>query len=161
MVVVMSVVMIMPVIVKSTAMSVTHSVSMEIVEVVMLPVFSVMRIRTVIAVAWIVMVVYISMKVTGTMEPSACTDEDAVVEPLRAVIAIRRATVGSIIVIAVGADRRAPELNRDLCRTRLYTGCREDSRSRKYKEFLQTHPMLSFAPNGGSSSKRFESTERL
>ena len=41
-----------------------------------------------------------------TVEPRARADEDAAGKPLRAVVAVRRARVGVVIVVAVGAHRR-------------------------------------------------------
>jgi hypothetical protein len=45
-----------------------------------------------------------TVSITAT-EPRPSTDEDAAVEPRRSVITVRCASVGSIVIVAVGTDR--------------------------------------------------------
>jgi hypothetical protein len=56
-----------------------------------------------VAVLRIVVVVHVAMEVGGAVEPVTGADEDAIIEPLGAVVAVRNAVVGGVVVIAVGA----------------------------------------------------------
>ena len=47
-----------------------------------------------------------STRTVEAMEPRAGTDEDAACEPVRAVLAVGRASVGVIAIVSVRADRR-------------------------------------------------------
>jgi hypothetical protein len=51
-------------------------------------------------------------KATPETEPRACADENAALKPVRAVIAVGRAGVWVIVVIAIGADRRCAVIDR-------------------------------------------------
>lgn len=57
--------------------------------------------RTVIAVMYVEVVIHMAVKMPRPMEPRAGADEDAVVKPLRPVIAVRSTVVGSVIEVAV------------------------------------------------------------
>lgn len=63
------------------------------------------RIGTVVAVAWIVIVVDVTAEAARAAEPRASADEDSVHEPCWAVIAIRRTVVRWECVVSVRADR--------------------------------------------------------
>jgi hypothetical protein len=69
------------------------------------------RERTAIAVAWIEAIIDIAVEASWTTEPRACSEENAIVKPLRAVIAIRSTVVGGVIKIAVGTDRRWTDID--------------------------------------------------
>jgi hypothetical protein len=43
--------------------------------------------------------------VSESVEPRTCADEYAAHEPIRSIVAVRRAGIGSIVVVAVGANR--------------------------------------------------------
>jgi hypothetical protein len=45
-------------------------------------------------------------KATSETKPGTCTDENAALKPVRAVVAVGRAGVWVIVVIAIAADRR-------------------------------------------------------
>jgi hypothetical protein len=82
-----------------------------------------------IAVIGMEMVVYLTMKVGRAVEPPPCADEDAAGEPLRTVVAVGSAVVGSDIVVAVGAGRLGADLDADLGVG--FGSCREDEASSK------------------------------
>src|SRR2546429_8902841 len=52
------------------------------------------------------------------VEPRACADKHATREPLRSIIAVRRAGVRVIVIVAVGANRWR-EIGRASCRERV------------------------------------------
>jgi len=76
--------------------------------------FSVHGIRAVIYMARIVIGINVSVKATWTTEPRPGADENASCEPLRPVIAERRALVGRVIEIAVRTDGRHSNVDADL-----------------------------------------------
>jgi hypothetical protein len=104
--------------------AVAHFVSLEMRDVVDRPgrPFAVCRIRTMVSVVRIEVIVYMPMKIGGSMKPRANTDEDAVDEPRGAVISIRRTIVGCVIVISIGTIRRRADGDRDLSRAAGNTG---------------------------------------
>jgi hypothetical protein len=56
-------------------------------------------------------VVYVAVKIPGSMKPRASTNEDAARKPLWAVVAIRSAVVRWDVIITVGANRRDSDAN--------------------------------------------------
>jgi hypothetical protein len=71
------------------------------------------RHRTVVAVVWVVAVIYVAVEAVRAMEPWAGTDEDTTGEPVRAVVAIGGAVVGRIVVVAIRADWGRAEVYTD------------------------------------------------
>lgn len=70
------------------------------------------RIASVIAVAGIVVAIDVAMEITiVTVIPGTRSDEYAVREPFRPVVAVRGALVGSIVIVPVGACRLRPDLH--------------------------------------------------
>ena len=68
---------------------------------------------SVIAMMRIEMVIHVAMEVGGTVKPWTGADENAARKPLRAVIAIRRAGVGSVTEIPIGTDRSRADVHGD------------------------------------------------
>ena len=66
----------------------------------------------------VIPVIDVTIKAAWAMEPGAGSYEDATVEPVRTVIAVWCAFVGSVVEIPVRARRRGadPDTNRNLCR---------------------------------------------
>ena len=65
----------------------------------------------VVAVAIIKVVVNVTVEAARAVEPGACADKDAAVEPFRAVVAIRCAGVRGSFIVAVRAFRSWADLN--------------------------------------------------
>src|SRR6202012_1490954 len=79
-----------------------HVRSMEVVKVVVVvEVFTTSRESAVISEARIVATVYMTVE-SGSMMPAACADKDAVIEPLRPIVAVGSATIWRIPVLAIG-----------------------------------------------------------
>ena len=55
----------------------------------------------VVAMVGIEVVIYVAVEVPGPMKPRPCANEDAAVEPFRAVVAVGSAIVRRVIVVAV------------------------------------------------------------
>jgi hypothetical protein len=70
--------------------------------------------RASISVIGVEVVIDVAVEVARAMEPRAGSDEDAAVEPLRAIVPIRGAAVGSGFVIAVGATGSDTDADVDL-----------------------------------------------
>jgi hypothetical protein len=96
------------------AMSVACLVALEVVKRLCTPPGH----RTMIAVARIIAVVDMPEEVVWPVEPRACAYEDAVVIPVRAIVAIGSTLVGRIVKISVRAyrSRSYPYSDRDLGR---------------------------------------------
>jgi hypothetical protein len=83
----------------------------------------------------------IAASVVAATEPGAGTDEDAAREPVRAVVSVGRAGVGRVVVVTVGAGRRAipvpvggyADADRDLC----VGVCCGDKKDREYSEIFE------------------------
>ena len=102
------------------SVAVTHFVAAEVLH---MPSLIMMRVEM-LAVRWIfampavvviVVVIDVSPEMRRTVVPGARADKDAAGEPLGPIVAIRRALVGRIVEIAIGAFGRRPNLYRDLC----------------------------------------------
>src|ERR1700684_1052196 len=61
-----------------------------------------------------VAVVYVAPEIIGTMKPWSGADEDATVKPLRAIVAVRGATVRSGVIVTIGTLRGDPDVDADL-----------------------------------------------
>lgn len=83
------------------------------------------RERPSITEARIVIVVDVPTEANRSMEPRAGTDKDAANKPLRSVITEWRALVGGVVEVAVWANRRYSNADRDLCRALL--GSRDEA----------------------------------
>lgn len=88
------------------AVAITHLVAVKVFDVTVPSCpgfFACPRILTVIAVVRVIVVVDVAVEVLRSVEPWASSNEDATGEPLRAVVAIRRAGIGRSLIVAVGA----------------------------------------------------------
>jgi len=92
------------------ASTIARLVAVEVVE----GLFAALRVRSMVAVAGVKAVVDMAVEVAGAAEPAAGADEHAVVEPIGPVVAVGRAVVGSVVVVAVGADGLDTEVDGDL-----------------------------------------------
>src|ERR1700761_7368728 len=61
--------------------------------------------RAMIAIARIEAVIHVSVESTRAVEPGTCSYENAANKPIRAIVPIGRAVIGSIVEVPVGADR--------------------------------------------------------
>lgn len=76
--------------------------------------FAANRERPVIAEARVVIMIDIAVEADGPMEPRSRAEEDAALKPLRTVVAEGRALIRRVIEIAVWANRRDTDADRDL-----------------------------------------------
>ena len=60
---------------------------------------------TVIAVVRIEVIIDVALEVGGPVKPGSGTDEDTPREPFGTIVAVGSALIGSVIVVAIGADR--------------------------------------------------------
>ncbi len=70
--------------------------------------------RSVVAVTRVIAVIDMAVEVAGAMEPVAGADKNSVHKPIGPVVAVRRAVVGSVVEVAIGADRLRTEGDGDL-----------------------------------------------
>jgi hypothetical protein len=113
------------------AMSVTHLVTMEVFHMLRMKIsaggFSASGVWPVIAMLRVVVVVYVAVEVIWAVKPGTRPDEDTAAEPLRAVVTIGSAVVGSDVVVAVRTYRSRANADADLSlRSR---GCDGDTES--------------------------------
>jgi hypothetical protein len=97
------------------AVSIAHFVAFEMLSVDM-PVgfFTHFRRRTLVAVVRMETVVYVAPESLGAMKPRADADEDAVVKPLGAIVAVRGTGIRSNVIVTVGAIRGNTDVDGDL-----------------------------------------------
>jgi len=69
---------------------------------------------SVVTVAWVVAVVHVTIKALMPVEPRTGPDEYSTDKPVWSVIAVGGTVVGRIVEVAVGADGRAADLDRNL-----------------------------------------------
>jgi hypothetical protein len=75
--------------------------------------WAVSRCSAFVAVLRIEVVVHVAVEVGGTVEPLAGSDEVAACEPFRAVVAVRGAVEGGVIVVAVRAGGLGADVDAD------------------------------------------------
>ncbi len=63
------------------------------------------RHAAIVAVIWIEAVVYMAVEVGAAMKPRANADKGTAMKPFRAVVAIRSAAIGLVVIVTVGAGR--------------------------------------------------------
>lgn len=97
------------------AAPITHFVAAEMGVLVIDGVFSALRSCAMVAVMHVEAIIYVAAEVATTVEPGTSSYEDSAVEPLGSVIAVGGALVGCVVIVSVGAYRRRPDLDRDLC----------------------------------------------
>jgi hypothetical protein len=91
------------------AAAIAHFISMEVRHMIdaifrSTP-FAAVRHVTFVAVMNIEVVIYVAVEVVRAMKPRACTDEDAVYKPFRAVVAVGSTSIRRVIIVAVRARR--------------------------------------------------------
>jgi hypothetical protein len=118
------------------ALAISGFVCVEVIE----SMFTVLREGAVIAVAGIEAIVYVAVKAARSVEPGAGADEDAAGKPVRTVVAVRGAVIGSVVEIAVRAYRRCSNLNCDL-RGRYHASAGKEAYcyTQQTKSFEDTH----------------------
>ena len=70
--------------------------------------------RPLIAVLWVEGIVHLALEVAAAMKPRANADENAAIEPFRAVVAVGNTVIGGVIVVTVGTIRGDSNLDADL-----------------------------------------------
>ena len=71
--------------------------------------------RSVVTIMRVVAVVYVAVEAARAMEPRAGSDEQSAREPVRSVIAVRRAIIRRIVKVTVWANRGNTDINSNLC----------------------------------------------
>ena len=94
------------------ASPVARLVAVEVVE----GLFAALRVRSAVAVAGVIAVVDMAVEVAGAAVPVAGADEHSTLKPFGAVVAVGRAVIGSVVVVAVRADWLDSEMDGDLGR---------------------------------------------
>lgn len=95
-------------------MAVAHVRAVEVVEVIGGRMIAPMlREAAMIAVARVEVTVDAAVETAGAVKPGACTDEDAAVKPLWAVIPVWCAIVGGEVIVPVGAFWRGADVDAD------------------------------------------------
>jgi hypothetical protein len=85
------------------AATITHLVAVEAFEIIGWRVIGpVRRIGAMVAMMRVEMVVHMAIEVMAAVEPRAGADEDAAVEPLRAIVPVGCAVIGSVVIVAIG-----------------------------------------------------------
>jgi hypothetical protein len=85
-------------------------VAVEVVELLL----SASRQRSVVPVMRVKAVVNVAVKSARTMEPGTSSKKHPAYKPVRAVVAIRRAVIGSIVEVPIGANRRHSDVDSNL-----------------------------------------------
>jgi hypothetical protein len=100
--------------------------------------------RAMISMIGMEVVIDMATEVSGAMKPWASADEDASGKPLRAIVAVRSAAVGSTIVVAIGTNRGYADFDAHLglhsgstCRKAKTGGCSQCN------NFQSTHKFTS------------------
>src|SRR3984957_19129529 len=96
--------------VAGVASAVARFVAVEVVE----GLFAALRHWSAVAVMRVVAVVDMAVEVVVAAVPVAGADEDSAVKPVGPVVAVGRAVIGSVVVVAVGADRLHSEADVNL-----------------------------------------------
>jgi len=94
----------------AVTMAVILGAAMKVVIRMPAPALSPAGQRAPVAIAWVVVVIYISMEVARTMKPRSGSNENAAVEPCGAIVTVRSAVVGGVGKISIGADRLRPDI---------------------------------------------------
>ena len=92
------------------AAAIARLVAVEVVE----GLFAALGERSVVAVARVIAVIDMAVEVAGAVVPMAGPDKNSVHKPIGPVVAVRRAVVGSVVEVAIGADRLRTEGDGDL-----------------------------------------------
>jgi hypothetical protein len=68
-------------------------------------------IRSAIALAKVEMMINVSIEMLRPVEPGSSPDEYTTREPLRAIVAIRRAVIGGNLVVSIRTNRRRSDID--------------------------------------------------
>src|SRR5882757_3998331 len=113
------------------AAATTHLVSVEMIEGLV----STSRKWTTVAVMWIEAVINIAAEAVSAVEPGAGSDEDAAGEPLGSIVPVWGAVVGRIVEVAIRANRRRSDIDRNLGGCRAWDAQQSNNQGGKGKEF--------------------------
>ena len=72
------------------------------------------RERTVVSETWVIGAIDVSTEADGAVEPGSCSEEDSAGKPCWSVIAEWSASIGCIVVVAVGTDWLNSDVDGDL-----------------------------------------------
>lgn len=118
-------------------MSIMHCLAVELLAMLD-GVLTAGRHRSVVAMAIVEVMVHMTVEVIWPVKPWSCSDEDAAIEPLGAVVSVRSAIVRRLLVVTVGADGWSAYLHRNLSRRFGTGGEQQASRDRDPGEILQS-----------------------
>jgi hypothetical protein len=123
--------------VAEVASSIPRLISMEMIELLR----PALRQRPMVAVVGIVAVIYVAVKTVRAVEPGPGSNKYTAREPVRSIVAIGGAVVGSVIKVPIRAYGRAahPNPNGDLGRTHGNTTYQSNCESRESKGFTFGH----------------------
>ena len=100
--------------------SIAHFIAVEVFGVVRealrIGMLATFRVGSVIAIAWIEVVIHMSVEVVWAVEPGSGSYKDSAAEPLRAVKAVGRALIRRFGIVAVRASGRHSDADRNLGR---------------------------------------------
>src|ERR1700742_4987394 len=100
------------------AMSVAHLVAMEVFHVIDMMLgtggFTAGGVRSMVAMLWMVGVIYVTIEVIWTMKPRSRSDEYTTAKPLRAEIAVGSPIIRRNIVVAIWAYWSGADVDADL-----------------------------------------------
>jgi len=91
--------------------------------------------RSMIALAIVEMMIHVPVEMSRPAIPGSCADEYTAREPFRPVITIRSAVVGRGLIVSIRANRRGPNVDRNL-RLCAITGSQEKAETKNQN----THP---------------------
>jgi hypothetical protein len=131
------------------AASTTHLVSVKVIESLV----ATGRMRANVTVMRIEAVINVATEVVRAVEPGTGSDEHAAVEPLGPVVPVWGAVVWGGVVVAVRADRRCSNIDRDLCGCGAWNAQQSGKQDRKGKVFPITHKFLLTPEKGNPDAK--------
>ena len=122
------------------AAAVARFVSMEVVE----RLFSAPGEWAMIAVMWVVAVIDVAIEAARAVKPGTGSDKQAPCEPVRAVVAVGRAIIRSVVEVAIGANGRPTnsDANGNLGMGRGRKSEKRNCESCESKEFCLDHGFL-------------------
>lgn len=106
--------LVVAVLVDGVSSSITSFVAVELCVRMLNRMLSAGRHWAMVTVVRVEVVVYMTVKVMRAVKPWAGSDKDAAGKPFRAVVAVRRAGIGGVVIVSVGAYRRSANSDGDL-----------------------------------------------
>ena len=132
--------------------AVAHLVSMELVEVAMVvEMFLVARVGAVVSMAPVKAIVHMAVEVMRAVVPGAGADEHAIREPFRTVVAVGRALLRRVVIVAIRTNWLRADIHpeRDLGRTGNRCAKSQGSRGKCwYKRIQLAHNVTSTGLEG-------------